>query len=93
MSGNITIEKFSGDREAKDARIYVDGVYAGMITRINSDDFQTAASMRRTMRFVAVEVFVKVNGQFIETEFSAADGYSSASATKAAKAWAFAQLS
>lgn len=93
MSSNITIEKFSGDREAKDARIYVDGVYAGMITRINSDEFQSAGSMRRTMRFVTVEVFVKRGGAIVETEFTAADGYTPAKATKAAKAWAITQLS
>lgn len=92
MSINIQIEKFTGTHEEKDARIHVDGVYAGMISRFCPEEFQSAASMRRTTRFEHVEVTIDFNGHSAEASFTAAQGYSSRSATKAAKEWAAAQI-
>lgn len=90
---NIEIEKLTGTRETKSAFIYVDGVYMGMIERFCPEEFQTPASMRRTNRFSYVEVGVKKGDDWIEETFSCDDGYTSRTATTAAKRWAVAQLS
>ena len=81
----ITFTKMTGDRECKACDILSDGVRIGSIERINVEGFQAGASMRRTMRFDVVEVYL-LTGE--EASFSATDGYDGRSAIKAARAWA-----
>lgn len=84
----ITYTKFEGDREAKACEILCDGEMVGLIEVLNDEEFQSRASMRRTMRFS--EVTVALTGKHSrndrEASFHAVDGYTKATGIKAAKA-------
>ena len=86
----VTFTKLEGDRESKACDILRDGVRIGSIEVLNDEGFQSAASRRRVMRFDSVEVYL-LDGS--EKTFTAAEGFTSRTAVKAAKQWALEQAS
>lgn len=84
----IQIGRFEGEREAKTALVTLNGESIAHINVINDEEFQSRASMRRTMRFSSVEVYAigKHASDEREATFATEQGYTRATGIKAAKA-------